>query len=62
MYTNFCCGLQQSMRNADHGDIDLFEDSKFKKSHGVQDNELKSFIELESTCDLILQNQRTCHI
>ena len=36
-----CCGLQQSLRNADRGDINLFEDSNFTEFHGVLDGKLK---------------------
>ena len=36
-----CCGLQQSLRTADRGDINLFEDSNFTEFHGVSDGKLK---------------------
>ena len=35
-----CYGLQRSLRNADHGDIYIFEDSNFTKFHGVLDGKL----------------------
>ena len=36
-----CCGLQRSLRNADCGDINLFEDSNFTEFRGVLDGKLK---------------------
>ena len=36
-----CCGLQQSLRNADRGNINLFEDSNFTEFRGVLDGKLK---------------------
>ena len=36
-----CSWLQQSLRNVDRGDINLFEDSNFIEFRGVLDGKLK---------------------
>ena len=36
-----CCGLQRSLRNANHADINIFEDSNFTEFCGVLDGKLK---------------------